>query len=103
MIMNIEINNDKYRKRSKAFLVCLENGIRNVLDEEGSISQEKKEGLIQTLVFSTASLLDGIEDSTCDDKAMIPQLGFQVEGEEEVVFNDGNIFLHGMISDEGDE
>ncbi len=100
--MKIEINNDKYRKRSKAFLACLEKGIKNVLDEEGSISQEKKEGLIQTLVFSTASLLDGIEDSTCDGKVMVPHLGFQVE-EEEVVFNDGNIFLHGMISDEYDE
>jgi len=61
------------------------------------LKNEAREELIDSLVWSMACLLDGTGNLQHRKKVMVPFLGFQVDGKEEVIFDEGCVALHEMI------
>ena len=101
--MKIEIDENKYEERAQSFLVWLERWIENAVSSSSRIKAGEKEELIESLMWNVSSLLDGSGNLQHDNKAMILYLGFQVDGEEEVIYDEGNIAFHEMLSDGDDE
>lgn len=98
--MKIQIDNQKYEERSKAFLEWLSKWIESSFEGIEPIDKDAKEELTEMLLFNMACLLDGTGNLQCGDKSMVPYLGFLLDGEEQVIFDDQRTMLHELI-DEG--
>ncbi|GAB5562884.1 MAG: hypothetical protein SynsKO_45310 [Synoicihabitans sp.] len=101
--MKIETDEDKYMEQSKSFLTWLEKWIENAVSSSSKLKEEEKEELIENLMWNVSSLLDGTGNLEHEGKALVPYLGFQLEQEEAVIFDEGNIALHELLDGGEDE
>jgi hypothetical protein len=79
--MKTETNEDKYYDRSKSFLQWLDKWLDSSISSSSKLKGTKKEELKEALLWNISSLLDGSGNLEHEGKALIPFLGFQVDGE----------------------
>ncbi len=53
------------------------------------------------LQWNMACLLDGSGNLLCENKVMVPHLGFEVDGDDDVVFDQGTTVFHELLDLDG--
>ena len=97
--MNHKEDTELYRSCELAFLKSIARSVKACIDQSAVVSQENRQALLASLLFSLASHLSGSSHGgSVDGEEIYPVLGFSVGESDDAVYFGRGSGLHEVVA-----